>query len=153
VAGGYCSGQAKLVRQRDAPETESYFFRNLYGIGRGSMKFTREIIALTAVPLFTLACSSHVKSEPEQSATEYLERNYVLDISNFTTSIEQDQSYFYVHFCLKEKIDPIDGLNSRQSVDSCSGADVVVLVEKPSKGAIGAVLRDIALKRRGLPQT
>lgn len=117
------------------------------------MKFVREIIALTAVPLFTLACSSHVKTGPEQSATEYLERKYIFDTTNFIITTEQDQSYYYVHFCLKERIDAINGLNSQKSVESCSGADVVVLVEKPSKRTIGAVFREIALKRRGLPHT
>lgn len=117
------------------------------------MKFAREIIALTAVSLLTLACSSHVKSEPEQSATEYLERKYIFDVKNFLITTEQDQSYYYVHFCLKEKVDLTDRLNSQRSVDSCSGADVVVMVEKPSKRVIGAIFREVALHRRELPQT
>ncbi|MGO1077816.1 hypothetical protein [Inquilinus sp. CA228] len=108
---------------------------------------------MTAVTLFTLACSSHVKSEPEQSATEYLEKNYIFDVKNFTITTEQDQTYYYVVFCLREKTDLTGRPNSEQSVDSCSGANVVVMVEKPSKRVIGATLREIALKRRELPQT
>ncbi|TSD83034.1 hypothetical protein FFK22_039845 [Mycobacterium sp. KBS0706] len=116
------------------------------------MKFARDIIALIAVSLFALGCSSHIKSEPEQSATEYLEKNYIFDVKNFTTTTEQDQSYYYVVFCLKEKDDLPNRPSAERSVDSCYGGNVVVIVEKPGKRVIGATLRDIALKRRELPQ-
>lgn len=62
------------------------------------MKFARDIIALSAVTLSTLACSGHLKSEPEQSATEYLVKNYIFDAKNFTIATERDQSYYYVVF-------------------------------------------------------
>lgn len=117
------------------------------------MKFSRNIIALIAMTLFILACSGHVKSEPEQAATGYLRTNYIFDVGNFAITTEQDQLYYYVVFCLKENIDLIGGPNAEQSGNSCSGGNVVVTVEKPSKRVIGATLREIALKRRELPQT